>query len=275
MTTRKPISAEEFRRKLERSEETVQALSNPTLHGLKTAMKAFSAAAETLPAVGGGVFDMKSEGVLPRSFDVGPVSAGLGTGWQPQVSVGDRNIPLVGPGLLEAIPAMFPGVRDYAAPDPRSVSAFSEFVSPTEGQERPSFGETFSTLAEVHEERPWHEQLAIGAIEPVGNILTGGFGVAKGIGLAAKAGSQLLRRTPAATKALKTVLTTPKAGAVSKLDEAIRAATKAENWEELLRLSAEQKRLGMPGVGEGVTGMSKRWAEDVYTPPGPIQVQEP
>ena len=245
MTTRKPISYEEFMRKIERSEETVQALSNPTLHGLKSAIKAADFTAE----------------LTPTAF-------GKGGKWDVPGKLQDIGVP-------DLRQKLFFGKAPEIEAKPEAVKAFSEFVSPTEGQERPSFGETFSTLVESQRERPLSEQLVTGIVDPIGTAATGGFGVAKGVGLATKAGSQLLRKTPAATKALKTVLTTPREGAISGLDEAIRAATKAENWEELLRLSAEQKRLGMPGVGEGVTGMSKRWAEDVYTPPGPIQVQEP
>ena len=244
MTTRKPISAEEFRRKRERRHETAQALSNPMLGAAKGAIKAFDFMAE----------------LTPTAF-------GKGGKWDVPGKLQDVGVP-------DLRQKLFFGKAPEIEAKPEAVKAFSEFVSPTEGQERPSFGETFSTLVESQRERPLSEQVVTGLFDPIGTAATGGFGVAKGVGLAAKAGSQLLKRTPTATKALKTVLTTPREGAISSLDEAISAATKAENWEEVLRLSAEQKRLGMPGVGEGVTGMSKRWAEDVYTPPS-IQVQEP
>ena len=141
MTSRKPISAEEFRRKRERRHETAEMLSNPMLGAAKGAMKFFSATAETVPTVGGAPFDMQTEGVIPRSFDVGPATVGLGAGWQPQIDIGDTTIPLspFAPGA-EALADNVPGVRDFGRPDPRAVSAFSEFVSPTEGPERRGFG---------------------------------------------------------------------------------------------------------------------------------------
>ena len=53
MTTRKPISAEEFRRKRERRHETAQALSNPMLGAAKGAIKAFDFMAELTPTAFG------------------------------------------------------------------------------------------------------------------------------------------------------------------------------------------------------------------------------
>jgi hypothetical protein len=237
---REPISYEEFKRKLDSSNETAQVLS-------KGAMKAFSATAE-----------------------LAPTAFGKGGKWDVPSKLQSWGVPdLRIPSHLSDHPAF------HVEAKPEAVKAFSEFVSPTEGQERPSFGETFGALVEAQEERPLSQQFVTGILDPVGTGLTGGFGVAKGIGAGVRTGSQLLSRTPAATKALKATLITPREGVVSSLDEAISAATKEENWDQVLRLSDEKKRLSMPGVGEGVTGMNRRWAEDVYTPPGSVEVQRP
>jgi hypothetical protein len=244
---REPISYEEFKRKLDSSNETAQVLSNPMLGAAKGAMKAFSATAE-----------------------LAPTAFGKGGKWDVPSKLQSWGVPdLRIPSHLSDHPAF------HVEAKPEAVKAFSEFVSPTEGQERPSFGETFGALVEAQEERPLSQQFVTGILDPVGTGLTGGFGVAKGIGAGVRTGSQLLSRTPAATKALKATLITPREGVVSSLDEAISAATKEENWDQVLRLSDEKKRLSMPGVGEGVTGMNRRWAEDVYTPPGSVEVQRP
>ena len=247
MTTRQPISAEEFRKKRERRHETSQLLSNPMLGAAKGAMDVFSATAE-----------------------LAPTAFGKGGKWDVPSKLQSMGVP-----DLRIAPRISDSPAFHVEAKPEAVQAFSEFVSPTEGQERPSFGETFGALVEAQEERPLSQQFVTGILDPVGTGLTGGLGVAKGIGAGVRTGSQLLSRTPAATKALKATLITPREGVVSSLDEAISAATKEENWDQVLRLSDEKKRLSMPGVGEGVTGMNRRWAEDVYTPPGPVEVQRP
>ena len=187
----------EFLDRLRRSGQTRRALANPMRGVFDVAMEVLSGTAESTPSFLGGPLD-RSEGILPRKIDIGPVSLGTGPLYQPELGIGDTQIPL-NPlaGLMQAVPE-----SSWGEPKPESTEAFRDFiqqtpVSPAPGlpPEPMSLSRASATIAGRHEERPWHEQLGLGLIDVPGTVLTGGLGVTKLPRLAGK-GVGLARQIP-------------------------------------------------------------------------------